>query len=44
MGKIILKTTIKRQKDRLYYCGTDEKGNITICETETKRKKKSKKL
>lgn len=30
MGKIILKTDIAREKDYLYYCGTDDKGNITV--------------
>jgi len=32
MGKVILKTQIKREKDKLYYCGTDEQGNLTVCE------------
>lgn len=45
MGKIILKTDIKRESDFLYYCGTDKKtGNLTVCQAEMARgKKKSKK-
>jgi len=45
MGKkTILKTDIKREKGFLYFCGTDEKGNLTIGRSEMARgKKKSKK-
>ncbi len=48
MGEIISKTKIKREKGYLYYCGTDEEGNLTICQTEMarggrKKKKKEKK-
>lgn len=32
MGKAILKTNIKREQGKLYYCGTDESGFITVCE------------
>lgn len=32
MGKIILKTNIKRAKEMLYYCGTSDDGFITIGE------------
>ena len=32
MGKIIIETDIKREQGKLYYCGTDKKGNITVCE------------
>jgi hypothetical protein len=32
MGKIISRTQIERRKGFLYYCGTDEKGFLTICE------------
>ena len=39
--KTILKTEIKREKGFLYYCGTDEDGNITVCRTEMKGRKKS---
>ena len=44
-GKIILKTTIKRMPNMLYYCGTDAEGNLTINETAMQhggRKKKAK--
>lgn len=30
MGKVILKTDIKRESGMLYYCATDDKGNITV--------------
>jgi len=42
MGKVILKTTIKRESGKLYYCGTDKDGNIAVCEAEMARKGKSK--
>lgn len=32
MGKVILNTNIKREQMKLYYCGTDANGNITVCE------------
>lgn len=32
-GKLVLKTSIKRQKGKLYYCGTSEDGNVAIFET-----------
>lgn len=31
MGKVILKTEIPRESGFLYYCGTDELGNVTLC-------------
>jgi len=31
--KILLETTIKREKSKLYFCGTNKDGNITVCET-----------
>ena len=46
MGKkILLKTEIPREKGFLYFCSTDNKGNITLCSVEMSRggKKKSKK-
>ncbi len=46
MGNIISKTKIKREKGYLYYCGTDEEGNLTICHAKMARggrKKKKKK-
>ena len=42
MGKIIANTEIKREKEKLYYTGTDENGFLTICETEMKRGGKKK--
>jgi len=44
MGKVILKTEIKREQGKLYYCGTDSNGNVTVCEAimARGRKKKSK--
>jgi len=43
MKKIIAKTKIKREKGILYFCGTDEEGNITICQTEMVRGGRKKK-
>ncbi len=47
MGKIILKTDIKREAGFLYYCGTDKNGNIAVGRAEMarggKKKKKSSK-
>jgi hypothetical protein len=43
MGKILLTTTIYREKDKLYYCGTDKDGFITIGVSDMKRGGKSKK-
>jgi len=45
MGKVILKTELKREAGKLYYCGTDSNGNITVCEAVMARggKKKVKK-
>ena len=41
MGKkVILKTEIPREKGKLYFCGTDNKGNLTVCEVEMSRGKK----
>lgn len=41
--KVILKTEIKREKGKLYFCGTDDKGNLTLNSTEMSRGKKKKK-
>jgi len=41
--KVILKTDIKREKGKLYFCGTDNKGNLTIGEVEMARGGKKKK-
>lgn len=43
MGKLILKTEIKRMPGMLYYCGTDSNGCVTICEAVMARGRKSKK-
>ena len=31
--KLLLETTIKREKGKLYYTATNDKGNLTIWET-----------
>lgn len=43
MGKTLLKTNIKREQGKLYYTGTDDQGNITVCETLMARGRKKKK-
>jgi hypothetical protein len=47
MSKVIARTELKREQGKLYFCGTDDKGNLTICETIMarggKKKTKSKK-
>jgi len=44
MGKkVILKTEIPREAGKLYYCGTDKKGNLTIGVVDMARGKKKKK-
>ena len=43
MGKVILNTSIKRESGKLYYCGTDGKGNVTVCEAVMARGGKKKK-
>ena len=43
MGRIILKTEIKRESGMLYYCGTDSNGNITVCEAKMSRGGRKKK-
>ena len=40
MGTEILKTNIKREQGKLYYCGTDSDGNIVVCEVLMKHRKK----
>lgn len=42
MGKQILKTEIKRESGKLYYCATDTKGCLVVCEAEMKHGKKKK--
>lgn len=41
--KTLLKTNIKRENGKLYYCGTDNNGYITVCEAKMARKGRSKK-
>ena len=37
MGKILLKTDIKREAETLYYCSTSKDGFITVCSSEMHR-------
>ena len=30
MGKLLLKTSIKREQGKLYYCGTSNDGFVTV--------------
>ena len=41
MGETIATTEIKREKGFVYYTGTDDNGNLTICRAVAGRKKKS---
>jgi hypothetical protein len=43
MGRKILETEIPRESGKLYYCGTNKDGNITVCETKMARGRKKKK-
>jgi hypothetical protein len=43
MGKLLIETDIKREPNKLYYCATDKKGNITVWEADMKRGGKAKK-
>ena len=38
--KILLKTNIKREKTKLYFCGTTEDGYITVGEADMARGRK----
>lgn len=40
MKKQILKTNIKRESGKLYFCSTDKDGCIVVCTAEMKRRKK----
>jgi len=42
-GKVILRTEIQREKGFLYYCSSDDNGNITVCKAEMSRGRKKKK-
>lgn len=44
MGKPILKTDIVRDPTKLYYCATDERGCILVCEAILSRGGKKKKV
>ena len=42
MGEVIITTDIPREKEYMYYCGMDEKGNLTVLRMlrpKTRRKK-----
>jgi len=43
MGKVLLTTELKREAGKLYYCGTDVKGFITVNSAVMARGKKGKK-
>jgi len=40
MNKELLITKIKRDKTKLFYCGTSKDGFITVCEAEQARGRK----
>jgi len=42
MGKSLLKTDIKREPEKLYYCSTSPDGYIIVCEAMLSRKGKVK--
>ena len=37
MGIVLIKTNIKRDRTKLYYCGTDNEGYLTLCEAKMAR-------
>lgn len=41
--RVIATTEIKRDRTKLYCCGTDEKGNLTILEVERSARSQGKK-
>ena len=43
MAKVILKTNLPREKGKLYFCGTDSDGNLTVCEAIMQRGGRKKK-
>ena len=43
MGEQIANTDIKREVGYLYYCGTDENGNLTVCKAKIERGGRKKK-
>lgn len=42
MGEVLLNTNIKREPTKIYYCGTDKAGNITVCSALMARGRKKK--
>lgn len=40
--KVLMTTTFKRKKDKIYFCGTDENGFITVGEADMARGRKKK--
>lgn len=42
MGKLIARTKIKREANKLYYCKTDENGYLGLYEAELKRGRRKK--
>ena len=44
MKQTILSTNIFREKGFLYFTGTDEKGNITLCKVEVAHGRKKKEV
>jgi len=40
MKEVLMTTQIPREKGYLYYAGTDENGNLTLCRAEMARGKK----
>lgn len=44
MGEEILRTEIKREKGWLYYCGTDENGNLVVCKAKMMHKGRPRKV
>lgn len=37
MSKILMTTNLKRESGKLYFCGTDSNGNLTVCEAIMRR-------
>lgn len=40
MSEVLANTDLPREKGYIYFCGTDEKGNLTVCRAKVGRKKK----
>jgi hypothetical protein len=43
MGEVIMNTDIPREQGWLYYCSTDENGNLTVCKARMSKGKRAKK-